>query len=221
MSEAALFRALDDDSFFVARVAVLALARLNPDREPEPVVRALRRRIARDSNSFLKRIAQSDELEYQEPDAVEIAELGLWRFARVDALKELVRGLDGGILSSDEPLMFVARRHALEALGGIGDRGAVHVVAKQLGDARVGVRVAAVHALAEIGGTEVVPQHLRRALCDRDGSVRRAAIRGLAAVGGDEANLALLAARRRGPLRDRLTAVRSLRQARRRGRAFR
>jgi HEAT repeat protein len=221
ISEAALFRALDDDSFFVARVATLALARLNPDREPEPVVRALRRRIARDSNSFLKRIAQSDEPEYKEPDAVEIAELGLWRFTRVDALNELVRGLDDGILSSDEPLMFVAQRHALEALGRIGDRRAVDIVAKQLGDAKVGVRVAAVHALAEIGGTEVVTQHLRRALRDRNGSVRRAAIRGLAAVGGDEANLALLAARRQGPLRDRLTAVRSLRRARRRGHAFR
>jgi HEAT repeat protein len=133
MSEAALFRELDDDSFFVARVATLALARLNPDREPEPVIRALRRRITRDSNSFLKRIAQSDEPEYQEPDAVEIAELGLWRFTRVDALNELVRGLEGGVLSSDEPLMFVARTHALEALGGIGDRRAVTSLRSNLG----------------------------------------------------------------------------------------
>jgi HEAT repeat protein len=75
-SEAALFRALDDDSFFVARVATLALARINPYREPEAVVRALRRRIARDSNSFLRQIAQPDEPEYQEPDAVEIASRG-------------------------------------------------------------------------------------------------------------------------------------------------
>jgi hypothetical protein len=37
ISEAALFRALDDDSFFVAHVASQALARLNPDRDPEPV----------------------------------------------------------------------------------------------------------------------------------------------------------------------------------------
>jgi HEAT repeat protein len=213
ISEAALLRALEDDSFFVARVASQALARLNPDRDPEPVVRTLRRRITRDSNSFLKQIARSDEPEYQEPDAVEIAELGLWRFTRIDALNQLIRGLDGGVLSNDEPLMFAARTHALEALGAIGDRQAVDVVSNQLRDARGGVRVAAVQALAGIGGTEVVP-HLRRALYDASGSVRRAAIRGLAAVGGDEANLALLAARRRGPLIDRLIAARSLRHAR-------
>lgn len=213
-SEAALLRALDDDSFFIVLVAVQSLAAIDADRDPEPIVRALRQRIARDDNEFLREIAQPDEPTWKEPSATEITELGLWRLMRVNAVEELTAALDGGALAGHEPLVARMRRRSLAALGEIGDPVAGDAAAAALADSDRNVRVAAVEALGKISGAEATPA-LRRALQEDDGAVRRAALNTLASVGGDEALLALRQACREGRLLDRFVAARALWRAER------
>jgi HEAT repeat protein len=155
-SETALMRALDDESFFIALVAVGSLAAIDADRDPEPIVRALRRRIARDDNEFIRAIGQPDEPEWKEPNAIEIAELGLWRFKRVNAVEELMAALDGGPLAGDAPLFPSLRRRAVRALGEIGDEEATPAVRRALRDPDTAVRRVALEALASMGGEEAV-----------------------------------------------------------------
>jgi HEAT repeat-containing taxis protein len=155
-SEAALMRALDDESFFIALVALGSLAAIDDDRDPEPIVRALRRRIARDENELIRAIGQPDESAWKEPNAIEITQLGLWRLRRVDAVPKLLAALDGGSLAGEEPLVPAMRARAVRALGEIGDSAATPAVRRALRDADMRVRRAALDALASIGGEEAV-----------------------------------------------------------------
>jgi HEAT repeat protein len=155
-SEAALMRALDDESFFIALVAVGSLAAIDADRDPEPIVRALRLRIARDENEFVRAIGQPDEPAWKEPNAIEITELGLWKLRRVAAVPKLIAALDGGVLAGDAPLFPGMRARAVRALGEIGDVEATPAVRRALRDPDTAVRMAALEALASMGGEEAV-----------------------------------------------------------------
>lgn len=156
VAETALFGALDDESFFIALVAVQSLAAIDPDRDPEPVVRALRRRIARDDNELIREIAEPDEAAWKEPTAIEIAELGLWRLNRVDAVEEVTAALAGGALTGEGPLLAHVRSRAVAALGRIGDASATPTLRRALRDPHPAVRRAALGALASVRGEEAL-----------------------------------------------------------------
>ena len=108
--------------------------------------------------------------------------------------------------SAVEPLIALAadpdpavRRSAVEALGRLGDARAVDALARQLqgaagprDEAAVSVRVAAAHALGQIGAAALPA--LAAVLHDRNQRVREAAVDALGAIGGPSAVPALAAA---------------------------
>ena len=123
-AEAALIEALSDPSPFVRRVAVEALAEINPDRDPAPIIGALRANGSTD-----------------EPSPDEVIDAGLYRLRALDTVPILERGL-----RSDDS---TTRMMAATVLGELADPRAASALAAALSDPRRGVRSAAREALAK------------------------------------------------------------------------
>lgn len=132
-SEALLFRALRDPTIEVQTVATTSLARRDPDRDPRPVVQALRG-------------GPGSLEEYAPPDGPEILELGLYGLSRLEPVPRLVE-----TLSHEEPGL---RLMAARVLGSLQDKRATESLIIALNDQVAAVREAAVEALGEIGGPD-------------------------------------------------------------------
>lgn len=121
-AEAALIDALADSSSLVRRVAVEALAEINPDRDPAPIIRAL----------------QTDG-PTEEPSPDDVIDAGLYRLRALDTVPILERGL-----RSDDS---TTRMMAATVLGELADPRAASALTAALSDPRRGVRTAAREAL--------------------------------------------------------------------------
>jgi len=125
-AEAALIEALSDSSSFVRGVAVEALADIDPDRDPEPIIRALR------GGGSTTDEASADEVIYGR----------LYRLQALDTVPILVRGL-----RSDD---YTTRMLAANVLGEVADPRAAPALTAALSDPQRGVRASAREALAKV-----------------------------------------------------------------------
>lgn len=77
-AEAALFGALSDSNSFVRSLATGSLAKIDPDRDPWPVIQALR----------------GDPTTTDEPTPMEVIKAALYLLPRLDTVPILIRGLN-------------------------------------------------------------------------------------------------------------------------------
>jgi HEAT repeat protein len=145
-AEAALVRALEDDSVLVRQAALSSLVALDPDRDPAPVVAAARRRAAQDASTMV-RVRAADEP--VGPD--ELVWLGLWRLRRLSPVETLLTGLGAG-----DSVDWLLRADAVRVLGKLGDPLAVPPVVDELGHRHPAVRDAAAEALGALGDPQGV-----------------------------------------------------------------
>jgi HEAT repeat protein len=202
-AEAALLRALEDDSMLVRQAALSSLVTLDPDREPDPVIEAARRRASREG-SLMVRVRSPGE----PVGPSELVWLGLWRFRRLAPVTTLLAALADASADA-EAADWLLRAEAARVLGKLGDRRSVGPLVHELRHQHAAVRDAAAEALGVIGDSSAV-EPLARALHDEARRVRRSAARSLARLGTPEAVAALRWAARSGGVLDRLHTARLL-----------
>lgn len=122
-AEAGLLEALSDASPFVRGIAIGELMRIDPDRDPEPILRSLSR----------------DSAAAGEPSPENVVRAQLYRLTQLDTVPILVRGLG----SDDHKL----RARSASALGDLADPRAEAALAAAADDHRPDVRKAAREAL--------------------------------------------------------------------------
>ena len=122
-AEAALLEALSDSSAFVVKTAIGGLTRIDPDRDPAPILRAMR---------------GGDDAD-REPTPQEVMEAGLVQLRALDTVPILIGGL-----SSDD---HTTRMMSAQALAELADRRAVPALTEAQSDPHRGVRDAANKAL--------------------------------------------------------------------------
>jgi HEAT repeat protein len=202
-AEALLLRTLEDDSVLVRQAALGSLVALEPDRDPEPVVAAARRRASGDGSTMV-RVRAADE----PVGPAELVWLGLWRLGRLNSVETLLaalaeRGADA------EAADWLLRADVLRVLGKLGDRRAVTPLVGELRHQHPSVRDAAAEALGALGEPESVAS-LVQAFHDEARRVRRSAARSLARLGTPKAVAALRSATHSAGALDRLYAARLL-----------
>ncbi len=115
-AEAALLGALSDSSSLVRSTATGGLARINPDRDPLPVLQALR----------------GDVSAIDEPSPEEVIDAGLYQLPQLDTVPILMRGL-----SSDA---YTTRMMSANALAELADPRAASALAAAQSDPHRSVR---------------------------------------------------------------------------------
>jgi HEAT repeat protein len=131
-AEAGLVEALSDSSPFVRGLAIGELMRINPDRDPAPILRALS-----DDGSLAG-----------EPSPEDVVRADLYRLRTLDTVPILIRGLG----SEDHK----TRAKSASALGELADlRAETALAAAAAGDDRRGVRNAARDALDKMRSASV------------------------------------------------------------------
>jgi HEAT repeat protein len=198
-ADEALYQALEDDSHLVRQAALGSLVARDPDRDPEPVAAAVRRRALLDGSTMV-RVGSLDEP--VGPD--ELVWLGLWRLRRLNPVETLIAAL-----AARNAEAWLLRADVVRVLGKLGDRRAVASVVDELGNDHAAVRDAAAEALGALGEPESVAP-LAQALHDEARRVRRSAGRSLARLGTPQAVAALRSATHSAGALDRLYAARLL-----------